>query len=280
MRDIKKYVQDNYEFDKDEINDHLLYKRFMRVYDKLKITVGYDEYEKMLDFYTDDEMGSCYYLMTFICMLDKDKRLLNASLSVIDDIVRAIYNFGLNISNYKKYLDIVLDPRVLMKITQLHDEKRKLNVDSMHVLMFGLEEIEPDGLKEENINIIINYYEKKLEKPLEKKHLWFDENDDFDKIAAIVLDKMHELNEFTRDFSDYNVFSESECSRVEFISKLKYLDLDRQKEILAFFHQIDEEPKGIKEKCLIIISTAQSYYRSFGNDKVIYADFSKKHRNR
>ena len=139
MRDIKKYVQDNYEFDKDEINDHLLYKRFMRIYDKLKITVGYDEYEKMLDFYTDDEMGSCYYLMTFICMLDKDKRLLNASLSVIDDIVRAIYNFGLNISNYKKYLDIVLDPRVLMKITQLHDEKRKLNVDPMHVLMFGLE---------------------------------------------------------------------------------------------------------------------------------------------
>ena len=102
----------------------------------------------------------------------------------------------------------------------------------------------------------------------------------FDKIAAIVLDKMHELNEFTRDFSDYNVFSESECSRVEFISKLKYLDLDRQKEILAFFHQIDEEPKGIKEKCLIIISTAQSYYRSFGNDKVIYVDFSEKHRNR
>lgn len=280
MRDIKKYVQDNYEFDKDEINDHLLYKRFMRIYDKLKITVGYDEYEKMLDFYTDDEMGSCYYLMTFICMLDKDKRLLNASLSVIDDIVRTIYNFGLNISNYKKYLDIVLDPRVLMKITQLHDEKRKLNVDPMHVLMFGLEEIEPDGLKEENINIIINYYEKKLEKPLEKKHLWFDENDDFDKIAAIVLDKMHELNEFTRDFSGYNVFSESECSRVEFISKLKYLDLDRQKEILAFFHQIDDEPKGIKEKCSIIISTAQSYYRSFGNDKVIYVDFSEKHRNR
>ncbi len=27
MRDIKKYVQDNYEFDKDEINDHLLYKK-------------------------------------------------------------------------------------------------------------------------------------------------------------------------------------------------------------------------------------------------------------
>ncbi len=77
----------------------------------------------------------------------------------------------------------------------------------MHVLMFGLEEIEPDGLKEENINIIINYYEKKLEKPLEKKHLWFDENDDFDKISAIVLDKMHELNEFTRDFFLIIMFS-------------------------------------------------------------------------
>ncbi len=40
-------------------------------------------------------------------MLDKDKRLLNASLSVIDDIVRAIYNFGLNISNYKKNIWIL-----------------------------------------------------------------------------------------------------------------------------------------------------------------------------
>lgn len=280
MRDIKKYVQDNYEFDKDEVNDHILYKRFMRIYDKLKITVGYDEYEKMLDYYTDDEMGSCYYLIVFVCILDKDKRLLNANFSVINDIVGAIYNFGLDITNYKKYLDIILDPRVLDLITQLHDKKRELNADPMRTLLVGLEKIDSDDLKEENVKEMIDYYENKLHNTEEVTPLWFDGIDDFDKIAAIVLDKMYVLNEFTRDFGDYNVFSEKECSQTEFISKLKYLDLDRQKEILAFFHQIDGEHKGMREKCSTIISTAQSYYRAFGNDKIIYVDFSEKQRNR
>ena len=280
MRDIKKYVQDNYEFDKDEVNDQVLHKRFMRIYDKLNITVSYDKYEKMLDYYTDDEMGSCYYLMAFVCMLDKDKRLLNASLSVIDDIVRAIYNFDLDITNYKKYLEIILDSRVLSKITDLHDNKRELKVDPMHILLTALEKIDISNSRDNNVTEILDYYNNILSSPEEIKPLWFKGVDDFDKIASIVLDKMYELNEFTRDFSDYNAFSETECSQTEFISKLKYLDLDRQKEILAFFHQIDGEDRGMKEKCAMIISTAQSYYRSFGNDKIIYVDFSEKQRNR
>ncbi len=280
MRDIKKYVQDNYEFDKDEVNDHILYERFMRIYDKLKITVGYDEYEKMLDYYTDDEMGSCCYLMAFVCILDKDKRLLNASLSVIDDIVRAIYDFGLDITNYKRYLDIILDSRVLSKITELHDNKRRLNVDPMHILLAALEKIDVSNSRDDNVTEILDYYNDILSSPEEIKPLWFKDIDDFDKIAAIVSKKMYELNEFTRDFSGFNAFSEKECSQTEFISKLKYLDLDRQKEMLDFFHQIDCEDRGMKEKCTIIISTAQSYCRSFGNDKIIYVDFSEKQRNR
>lgn len=280
MKNIKKYVTDNFEYDKADVNDQMLYKRFMRVFTKIKITVGYDEYEKMLDYYTDDKMGSCYCLMTFICALDSDKRLLNASLSVIDDIVRAIYNSGLNITSYKKYLDIILDPRVLDSITQLHNNKRKLNVNPTRALRFGLEAIDPENNKENNVTEMLEYYEDILSRPVDKKPLWFDGIDDFDKIASIVLDKMNQINDFTREVVEYDAFSEKEFSQTEFISKLKYLDMDRQKEILAFFHQVDGESRGIKEKCSIIISTAQSYYRSFGNEKVIYVDFSEKQRNR
>lgn len=280
MKDIKKYVMSNYEFDKAEVNDQMLYKRFMRVFSKIKITVGYDQYEKMLDYYTDEQMGSCYYLMTFICALDSDKRLLNASLSVIDDIVRAIYNYGLNITSYKKYLDIILDLRILNLITQLHNNKRSLNVDPMHTLLTGLDVIDPIKTKEENINELVEYYEEILSSPAEKKPLWFNGTDDFDEIASIVLDKMNQLNDFTREVVEYAAFSKKEFAQVDFISKLKYLDLDRQKEILTFFHQVDEEPKGMREKCSIIISTAQSYYRAFGNEQIIYINFLEKQRNR
>ena len=276
MKDIKKYVLDNYEYDASEPEVHALYRRFMRIVDKINVKFAYDKFSKMLDYYTDPEMGSCYYLMMFICLLDEDKRILNANLSVIDDIVRGIYNASVTITNYKKCLDIILDARVLNYLNKAHENKRELKIQPMNILINIIEDIDFLDSKEENINKICEYYQEVLESKKDDDNTWFKGIDDFDRLSSIVKEKMQSFNELSQTFGGFDVYSEEEINQVSYISKLKYMDLERQGEILRFYHEYDEENKPLREKCDTIVSTAKSYYQNFGNDKIIYADFSRK----
>lgn len=71
MEKAKQFVNDNYGFDKDDLNLHILYKKFNRIIDHLKINKNEDKFNKIIKTYKDND--NWCYIMSFVCLVAANK---------------------------------------------------------------------------------------------------------------------------------------------------------------------------------------------------------------
>ena len=90
VKKIKKFVQERYKFDRDDLNLHILYKKFNTIIDHLQIDRNKEKFNKIIKSYIDND--NWYYIMSFVCLVAANKQILNQDEEIIYDIVTAVLN--------------------------------------------------------------------------------------------------------------------------------------------------------------------------------------------
>lgn len=276
VKKIKKFVQERYKFDRDDLNLHILYKKFNTIIDHLKIDRNKEKFNKIIKSYIDND--NWYYIMSFVCLVAANKQILNQDEEIIYDIVTAVFETNLSITKYRFFSNILLSNIINDWLREMHQsDVSKVSPE------FALEEIiENYNMTKSigrNLDDIAKYLEEfKNSKDKETSHLLFNGINSFDEMYAILENKMEEFNEFTMTYGSVQAFSDSTMNDCKYIKKLKYMSLENQEKALEILHKLDEDDEDIPiiEKYNSIINAARILFNIYGQNKVISIDFSKK----
>ena len=276
MKKIKKFVQERYMFDRDDLNLHILYTKFNTIIDHLKIDRNKEKFNKIIKSYIDND--NWYYIMSFVCLVAANKQILNQDEEIIYDIVTAVFETNLSITKYRFFSSILLSNIIIDWLHEMHQsDVRKSSPE------FALEEIIENynmtKSVDRNLDDIAKYLEEfKNSKDKETSHLLFNGINSFDEMYSILENKMEEFNEFTMTYGSVQAFSDSILNDCKYIKKLKYMSLENQEKALEILHKLDEDDEGIPiiEKYNSIINAARILSNIYGQNKVISIDFSKK----
>ncbi len=276
MEEIKIFVKDRYTFDRDDINLHILYTKFNKIIDHIKIYENEDKFNKIIKTYMDND--NWCYIMSFVCLVAANKQILAQNEEIIYDIVTAIFETNLSITKYRFFSNVLLNSLIIDYLQETHKNNcKKLSPE------FVLEEIieNYDSTKsiDRNLDDIAAYLnEVKSSKDIDDARILFKETDSFDEMAFILSNKMKEFNEFTLTYGSVEAFSDSIINDCKYIKKLKYMSLENQEKALEILHNLDEEDENVSliEKYNSIVNAAKIFYDIYGKDKVISVDFAKK----
>lgn len=276
VRKIKKFVQERYKFDRDDLNLHILYKKFNTIIDHLQIDRNKEKFNKIIKSYIDND--NWYYIMSFVCLVAANKQILNQDEEIIYDIVTAVFETNLSITKYRFFSNILLSNIINDWLHEMHQsDVSKVSPE------FALEEIIENynmtKSVDRNLDDIAKYLEEfKNSKGKETSHLLFNGINSFDEMYAILENKMEEFNEFTMTYGSVQTFSDSTMNDCKYIKKLKYMSLENQEKALEILHKLDEDDEDIPiiEKYNSIINAARILFNIYGQNKVISIDFSKK----
>lgn len=276
VKKIKKFVQERYKFDRDDLNLHILYKKFNTIIDHLQIDRNKEKFNKIIKSYIDND--NWYYIMSFVCLVAANKQILNQDEEIIYDIVTAVFETNLSITKYRFFSSILLSNIIIDWLHEMHQsDVSKVSPE------FALEEIiENYNMTKSisrNLDDIAKYLEEfKNSKDKETSHLLFNGINSFDEMYAILENKMEEFNEFTMTYGSVQAFSDLTMNDCKYIKKLKYMSLENQEKALEILHKLDEDDEGIPiiEKYNSIINAARILFNIYGQNKVISIDFSKK----
>ena len=276
VRKIKKFVQERYKFDRDDLNLHILYKKFNTIIDHLQIDRNKEKFNKIIKSYIDND--NWYYIMSFVCLVAANKQILNQDEEIIYDIVTAVFETNLSITKYRFFSNILLSNIINDWLHEMHQsDVSKVSPE------FALEEIIENynmtKSVDRNLDDIAKYLEEfKNSKGKETSHLLFNGINSFDEMYAILENKMEEFNEFTMTYGSVQTFSDSTMNDCKYIKKLKYMSLENQEKALEILHKLDEDDEDIPiiEKYNSIINAAKILFNIYGQNKVISIDFSKK----
>lgn len=276
VKKIKKFVQERYKFDRDDLNLHILYKKFNTIIDHLKIDRNKEKFNKIIKSYIDND--NWYYIMSFVCLVAANKQILNQDEEIIYDIVTAVFETNLSITKYRFFSNILLSNIINDWLREMHQsDVSKVSPE------FALEEIIENynmtKSVDRNLDDIAKYLEEfKNSKGKETSHLLFNGINSFDEMYAILENKMEEFNEFTMTYGSVQTFSDSTMNDCKYIKKLKYMSLENQEKALEILHKLDEDDEDIPiiEKYNSIINAARILFNIYGQNKVISIDFSKK----
>lgn len=276
VKKIKKFVQERYKFDRDDLNLHILYKKFNTIIDHLQIDRNKEKFNKIIKSYIDND--NWYYIMSFVCLVAANKQILNQDEEIIYDIVTAVFETNLSITKYRFFSNILLSNIINDWLHEMHQsDVSKVSPE------FALEEIIENynmtKSVDRNLDDIAKYLEEfKNSKGKETSHLLFNGINSFDEMYAILENKMEEFNEFTMTYGSVQTFSDSTMNDCKYIKKLKYMSLENQEKALEILHKLDEDDEDIPiiEKYNSIINAARILFNIYGQNKVISIDFSKK----
>lgn len=276
VKKIKKFVQERYKFDRDDLNLHILYKKFNTIIDHLQIDRNKEKFNKIIKSYIDND--NWYYIMSFVCLVAANKQILNQDEEIIYDIVTAVFETNLSITKYRFFSNILLSNIINDWLREMHQsDVSKVSPE------FALEEIIENynmtKSVDRNLDDIAKYLEEfKNSKGKETSHLLFNGINSFDEMYAILENKMEEFNEFTMTYGSVQAFSDSTMTDCKYIKKLKYMSLENQEKALGILHKLDEDDEDIPiiEKYNSIINAARILSNIYGQNKVISIDFSKK----
>lgn len=276
VKKIKKFVQERYKFDRDDLNLHILYKKFNTIIDHLQIDRNKEKFNKIIKSYIDND--NWYYIMSFVCLVAANKQILNQDEEIIYDIVTAVFETNLSITKYRFFSNILLSNIINDWLREMHQsDVSKVSPE------FALEEIIENynmtKSVDRNLDDIAKYLEEfKNSKDKETSHLLFNGINSFDEMYAILENKMEEFNEFTMTYGSVQAFSDLTMNDCKYIKKLKYMSLENQEKALEILHKLDEDDEDIPiiEKYNSIINAARILFNIYGQNKVISIDFSKK----
>ena len=217
VRKIKKFVQERYKFDRDDLNLHILYKKFNTIIDHLQIDRNKEKFNKIIKSYIDND--NWYYIMSFVCLVAANKQILNQDEEIIYDIVTAVFETNLSITKYRFFSNILLSNIINDWLHEMHQsDVSKVSPE------FALEEIIENynmtKSVDRNLDDIAKYLEEfKNSKGKETSHLLFNGINSFDEMYAILENKMEEFNEFTMTYGSVQTFSDSTMNDCKYIKK-------------------------------------------------------------
>lgn len=277
MEKVKQFVNDNYEFDKDDLNLHILYKKFNRIVDHLKINKNKKVFDRIINRFISD--NNWCYIMCFICLVAANEKLLNQDEKIIIDIVEAVFESELSVTKYRFFSNLLLSNTITDWLHKVHDDN-----NIRYVPRFVLETIISDyditKSLDRNLFDIGSYLDELLsdEQNIDENKYLFKNVNSFDEMASILENRMKEFNEFTMNYGAIASFRDETISDCKYIRKLKHLSFEKQEKALSLLHKLDEEDDnlGFIDRCNSIINAARILYQAYGEEKIINVDFAKK----
>lgn len=276
MEEIKIFVKNRYTFDRDDINLHILYTKFNKIIDHIKIDNN-DKFNKIIKTYMDND--NWCYIMSFVCLVAANKQILAQNEEIIYDIVTAIFETNLSITKYRFFSNVLLNSLIIDYLQETHkNDCKKLSPE--FVLEEIIENYDTTKSIDRNLDDITAYLNevKSSKDIIDDGRLLFKGIDSFDEMSFILSNKMKEFNEFTLTYGSVEVFSDSIIKDCEYIKKLKYMSLENQEKALDVLHNQDENKENIPliERYNSIVNAARIFYNIYGEEKVISVDFAKK----
>lgn len=276
MKEIKEFVNNNIIFEDDDLGLLTLHTKFNSIIDHLKINKNRSVFDSIVKKYI--EGNNWYYMMSFICLVAANNKILDEDEKTILDIVEAVFDSDLSVTKYKFFLNILLNKNITDWLHLVHTTI-PIRLSPKDIIVNIITDYDANKSVDRNLDDINGYLNEILkdQEKLDDKS-YFSNTNSFDEISHIIEDKMKEYNQFTETYGNFTYYSDEKIKDCKYIRRLKHLSLENQKKALDILHDLDNSGDDISfiKKCFSIVNTAKILYNSYGEEKVITVDFTKK----
>ena len=284
MVDIKEYVNKSVKIENMSTTEKIRLSRFNKYV--IYLNKRYEEndiYNCFINHYISIGNYGIDCIIIFICLISYNKKLLDQSVEVIDDIVTFLYEDEIDFYLYEKYLNVCLLNTVVGWLEVFHVLKNTRQFNSepnilLSVIFMSINiDKKPLVLEDEIDDLLGTIYD--IFDPT-KRERWFDEFSEITDFYEVIKLKMDYIQKIM-DSTYLNIFDD-EFESLELMKRINNLDNDTTRIFKEYVLKIDNLEISDIAKVIHILSVVKDFVKEYqGKTKIIsFEELKKKHENR